>query len=181
MVLDLANVKKGKMDSHFDLDTDTSFVLRVSRSALILHYSAAFLAFGFGFYMALEGLISGSSTGSEVAIIAYSLIILVFVAMLPRVRIYHSIWVDRDEHTIALSGPGFDDEFPVKTVNFVTHVNGLWRQRIPTIWFFTLNKTYRIHPATPGLDIMLRMMAAEYGTTVEEPVYKLIQKFTVKY
>ena len=167
------------MDSHFALDTDASFVLRVSRSALIFHYLLSFLVLSGACYMALEGLISAISTASGVGITVYALLTLVLVAVLPRVRVYHSIWIDRDENTIALDGPGIHDELPIKAVNFVTHLGGGGVFR--NIRFFSHRKTYRINPATPGLDSMLRMMAADYGTVVEEPVYKLIQAFTANY
>jgi|GEM_PF-3340902 len=169
------------MGRQCDLDTDESFVLKVVPSWLILHYLAAFLILSGSFYMAFEGLTSGIATESGVEITVYSLLMLVLVAVLPRVRVYHSVWVDREEHTITLDGPGIHDELPIQAVNFVTHLGGGWRSLLRPIRFFTLGKTYRISAVTPGLDRMLRMMAAEYDTVVEEPVYKIIKRFTADY
>ncbi len=169
------------MDWQNDFDTDVSFVLKVVPSWLILHYLAAFLIFSGGFYMAFEGLASGITTESGVEITVYSLLMLVLAAVLPGVRVYHSVWVDREEHTITLDGLGIHDELPIQAVNFVTHLGGGWRSLLRPIRFFTHGKTYLISAVTPGLDRMLRMMAAEYGTVVEEPVYKIIKRFTADY
>lgn len=106
----------------FDLDTDASFVLRVAPSWLIFYYLMVSLILGGGFYMAFEGLTTAIATESGVEITAYSLLMLVLVAVLPRARVYHSVWVDRDEHTITLDGPGIHDELPIKAINLVTHL-----------------------------------------------------------